>query len=180
MTGRSVVLRDGTSVVLRPMHDDDGERLVRFHATLSPETQYLRFFSGHARLSEQEVEWFTHVDRHQRDAFVALVDDEIVGVGRFDRLSSGADAEVAFVVTDRLQGRGLGKVLLAEIASRAAELGIERLVAETLLHNERMLAVFHHSGLPLSTRYADGVVHITMSVPVAEDRPVLPVTSRDG
>jgi RimJ/RimL family protein N-acetyltransferase len=167
VSAQSAVLRDGTIVGLRSMQDDDGERLVRFHSTLSPETQYLRFFSGHARLSAHEVEWFTHVDHSDREAIVATIEDEIVAVGRLDRLANRNEAEVAFVVTDRLQGKGLGGVLLRQLVARAGELGIERFVAETLAHNERMLAVFHHAGLPVTSRFSEGVVHVTLDLPAA-------------
>jgi GNAT superfamily N-acetyltransferase len=164
-TGRlaeAVVLRDGTTVGLRAMRADDGDRLVRFHESLSVESQYRRFLSSHAHLSEREVDRFTHVDHVHREAVVALVDGEIVGVGRLDGLPGTADAEVAFVVADRFQGRGLGTALMAAVASRAARLGIERLVADTLLHNDRMLAVFRHAGLPVSTRFEDGLVRVEL------------------
>jgi GNAT superfamily N-acetyltransferase len=162
--GEPVELRDGSVVHLRLMGDDDGERLVRFHATLSPESQYLRFFSNHSRLSEREVQWFTHVDHCHRDAFVAVLDGEIVGVGRLDLVPGPGDAEAAFVVTDRWQGLGLGGALLRRVIARADELGVDRLVADTLMGNHRMLAVFHHCGLPITTRFEEGVVHITMTV----------------
>jgi GNAT superfamily N-acetyltransferase len=157
-----VALRDGTAVVIRPMREDDGDRLVAFHESLSPETRYLRFFSTHAHLSTREVDWFTHVDHHRREALVAELDGAIVGVGRFDRMGARGDAEVAFVVADRLQGQGLGSVLMTRVADRAAALGVTRLVADTLLHNDRMLAVFRHSGRPVATRFVDGLVHVTI------------------
>jgi RimJ/RimL family protein N-acetyltransferase len=162
--GETLALRDGTVVHLRMMGADDGERLVRFHATLSPESQYLRFFSNHSLLSEREVTWFTHVDHCHRDAFVVVLDGEIVGVGRLDRVPGRGDAEVAFVVTDAFQGQGLGGALLRRIIARADELGVDRLVADTLLVNHRMLAVFHHCGLAVATSFEDGVVHVTMTV----------------
>jgi RimJ/RimL family protein N-acetyltransferase len=165
--GEPAVLRDGTTVTLRPMRDDDGDRLVSFHESLSPETQYRRFFSSHAHLSAREVDWFTHVDHARREAIVAVLDGEIVGVGRFDRIDGTVDAEVAFVVSDRFQGRGLGGVLMAGVAARASVLGIERLVAETMLHNDRMLAVFHHAGLPMSSCLVDGIVAVQLTLPVA-------------
>src|SRR4051812_50125167 len=89
----AAVLRDGTSVELRPIRNDDGERLLRFHHSLSAETQYLRFFGAHPRLSEHEVEWFTHVDHRNRDAIVAVADGELLAVARLDRLpaSTGGD-----------------------------------------------------------------------------------------
>ena len=160
-----LTLRDGTAVAVRPMHEADGDRLVRFHESLSAETQYRRFFSSHAHLSAHEVDWFTHVDHVHREALVATVDDDIVGVGRFDRLPGTSDAEVAFVVADGFQGRGLGTVLMGLVADRAGALGVERLVADTLLHNDRMLAVFHHAGLPTASRFVDGVVNVTLTLP---------------
>jgi GNAT superfamily N-acetyltransferase len=157
-----VVLRDGTTVALRAMRAEEGDRLVRFHESLSVESQYRRFLSSHAHLSAREVDRFTHVDHVHREALVAVLDGEIVGVGRLDGLPGTADAEVAFVVADDLQGRGLGTALMAAIAARAARLGIERLVADTLLHNDRMLAVFRHAGLPVSTRFEDGLVRVEL------------------
>ena len=90
------------------MHADDAASLLRFHHTLSPETTHLRFFAVHPELSEAELHRFTNVDHRDREAIVATVADEIVGVARFDRLEVSTDAEVAFVVADSWQGRGLG------------------------------------------------------------------------
>jgi GNAT superfamily N-acetyltransferase len=158
------VLRDGTVVVVQRMVDDDGERLVRFHASLSVESQYLRFFGSHTHLTEREVDRFTHVDHLDREAYVAVLDGEIVGVGRFDRLAGGCEAEMAFVVTDGLQGRGLGAALLQRVIAGAADAGIDRLLAETMLHNRRMLNAFRHAGPPIRTCLDDGFVHVTMSL----------------
>jgi GNAT superfamily N-acetyltransferase len=159
-----VVLRDGTVVVVQRMAGDDGERLVRFHASLSVESQYLRFFGSHTRLTEREVDRFTHVDHRDREAYVAVLDGEIVGVGRFDRLAGGDEAEVAFVVTDRLQGRGLGSALIQRVMAGAIDAGVDRLLAETMLQNHRMLSAFRHAGPPVTTRLEDGIVHVTMSL----------------
>jgi RimJ/RimL family protein N-acetyltransferase len=159
-----VVLRDGTTVRLRPMHSSDAAGLERFHSTLSPETTYLRFFSVHPWLSEQEVYHFTHVDHTVREAIVATAGDEIVGVARFDRLNDPMEAEAAFVVADRWQEMGLGTALFQRLADRARALGVARLVAEVLPHNRRMLAVFHHAGLPVRSEIRDGVVHLILDL----------------
>ena len=160
----TVELRDGTVVDLIPMRPADAERLVRFHHRLSPETTYLRFFSFHPELSNDELYRFTHVDHRDREAVVAVAAGEIVGVARFDRLERGADAEVAFVVADSWQGRGLGTLLFEQLARRARQVGIARFVAETFAHNHPMLAVFHHAGLPVTKRYEDGVVHLAIDL----------------
>lgn len=158
----TVALADGTTAQLRPMQVDDAAGLLRFHRTLSTETTYLRFFSVHPRLSEYELERFTHVDHRDREAIVATIDDEIVGVARFDRLDNPQAAEVAFVVTDRWQGHGLGSALLRELARRARQAGVARFVADTLPYNSKMLRVFHDAGLPMTSKLRDGVVHLVI------------------
>ena len=161
-----IQLRDGTEIHLHAMHGDDAEALLHFHHQLSPETTYLRFFAVHPELSSRELEYFTHVDHSDREAIVATVDDEIVGVARFDRLPGGSEAEAAFVIADVWQGEGLGSVVFERLAARARELGVERLTAEVLLHNRRMLNLFHHSGLPVTARLQDGVVHVVLDLGV--------------
>ena len=149
---------------LRPMAGDDEARLLRFHAQLSRETTYSRFFSVHPELSPAEVYRFTHVDHLGREAFVAVDDeDEIVGVGRYDRLADGA-AEVAFVVRDDWQGQGVGRALFDAVAERARAVGITRLVAETQIDNQRMLSVFRHAGLPERERFAHGVKAVELDL----------------
>ena len=148
-------------VVMRP---EDAERLLRFHDTLSSETTYLRYFSFHPELRPQELYRFTHVDHRDREAVVAVVAGEIVGVARFDRLETPADAEVAFVVADSWQGRGLGTLLFERLAQRARHLGIERFIAQTLAHNARMLAVFHHVGLPVTQRRDAEIIHLVIDL----------------
>lgn len=158
-----VTLRDGSRVAVVPMQPTDSVRLMRFHATLSPETTYSRFFSVHPELSSKELHRFTHVDHHDREAIVALADDEIVAVARFDLLNA-TDAEVAFVVADSWQGRGIGSLLLGRLARRATEIGVVRFVADTLPTNQRMLTVFRHADLPIWERIEEGVVHLTLSL----------------
>lgn len=159
-----VALRDGTRLEVRPMHRTDAGRLVRFHHTLSPETIRLRFFTFHPELSPRELDRFTHVDHRDREALVAVVDDEIVAVARYDLQPHGASAEVAMVVADGWQGRGLGTVLFRALVERARAVGIDRFVADTLGDNHRMLKVFNHAGLPIAHRFEDGLVHLTMEL----------------
>ena len=159
-----LVLRDGTEVELRPMRSSDAGRLLRFHHTLSLDTTYLRFFSFHPELTAGEVHRFTHVDHHDREAVVAVVAGEIVAVARFDREPDGTSAEAAFVVADAWQGRGLGTLLMAHLVGRARDVGIERLTAQTLAHNHRMLRVFERSDHPVTTRMGGGVVDVEIDL----------------
>jgi GNAT superfamily N-acetyltransferase len=165
----SYVLRDGTPVTVRPIAPSDDERLNRFHATLSAETTRMRFFSVHPNLSRRETERFTDVDHVNREAFVVLVDDEIIGVGRYERLTDPLDAEVAFVVADRWQGFGVGPILLRQLTDCARAVGIRRLVAETLAENRRMLDMFAHAGLPITRTMAQGIVSVAMTLDDSAD-----------
>ena len=166
-------LRDGTAVTVRPISTNDDERLVRFHESLSPESTRMRFFSVHPHLSNHETARFTNVDHHDREAWVALIDDDIIGVGRYERLANPQDAEIAFVVADRWQGLGVGPILLGQLTECARAVGIRRFVAETLAENHHMLDMFTHAGLPTTTSMRRGVVTVTLSL-------VAPIPSDDG
>ena len=155
----------GRPLVVRPMDPCFGEALVGFHETLSPATIRNRFFAVHPHLSAAEVVRFATVDHDDREAFVVLDGGEIVAVARFDRLGPGsARAEVAFVVADAWQHHGVGAALLVRLAARARQLGITELVAETLVTNAAMQAVFRNSGLPCTTHFEDGVVQLSVVV----------------
>jgi acetyl coenzyme A synthetase (ADP forming)-like protein len=163
-----VVLLDGGTVHVRPMRPDDGEALVAFHERLSEDTVYSRFFSAKPRLSAAEVEHFTHVDHNARVALVAELGDQIVAVARYDRTKEEREAEVAFVVADEHQGRGIATVLLEHLAAAARERGITRFVAETLIGNRRMLDVFRTAGFDEAARYDEGVVHVDLAIEPTE------------
>jgi acyl-CoA synthetase (NDP forming)/GNAT superfamily N-acetyltransferase len=167
-----VVLRDGSTVHLRPIRPSDADRIRALHGRLSAETIYFRFFSPLATLSPKMLDRFVHVDYVDRFALIALLADDIVAVGRYERLPSGAglggDAEVAFLVDDAHQGRGIATVLLEYLAARAAEVGITRFLADTLPENTRMLRVFHEAGFDDQRTFADGVVRVVFSIQPTE------------
>src|SRR4051812_4881077 len=125
------LLADGTVVAIRPIQPADSDRLVRFHGRLSPETTRLRFFNHHPRLQDREVERFTNVDHVSRDALVAQLDDEIIGVARYDSAVGADEAEAAFVVEDRWQGTGVGTLLFDHLVGVARSRGIRRFTAVT-------------------------------------------------
>ena len=168
MTARPVVHALRADVTVRPIEPDDVDRLLAFHAQLSIDTTYLRFFSVHPRLSDAEVHRFTHVDHHDREAIVAMDDNEIVGVARFDQLGDGR-AEAAFVVRDDWQNHGVGHTLIVRLARRAQEEGVRQLVAETMANNARMLAVFRGAGLVERASFRDGVMWVELDLPRSEE-----------
>jgi acyl-CoA synthetase (NDP forming)/RimJ/RimL family protein N-acetyltransferase len=158
-----VVLADGGTVHLRPITPDDADRLRAMHARLSPDTIYLRFFSMVRTLSARDVERLTTVDHDDRAALVAVLRDEIVGVVRYGR-TGDADAEVAIVVEDAHQGRGLGPVLLEHLAAAGEERGIERFTASVLPSNRRMIEVFTSAGFEIERHLADGYVELSYPI----------------
>jgi GNAT superfamily N-acetyltransferase len=158
------VTRDGMVLRIRPIDGSDEDRLVAFHATLSEESIYFRFFSAHPKLTPSEIHRFTHVDGDSRAALVVLDEDRIVAVGRYDRLGSGTEAEVAFVVSDPYQHHGLATALLDRLAVIARAHGIETFVALTLPDNHRMRRVFVDAGYDVHSEFRDGNVVVTFGV----------------
>jgi len=157
-------LRDGSEFRFRPIRMTDGEAMTAFHDSLSPRSVYRRFFSAHPRLSVGEVERFTHVDYVDRMAFVVTDEDRIVAVGRYERLPETDEAEVAFVVTDAYQHRGIGSRLLVHLAEAARGNGIAQFHAQTLSENRDMLSVFLASGYPVTTTSEAGTVTVRFPI----------------
>ncbi len=150
-----VVAADGGTVHLRPIRMSDADALVALHAGLSIRTRYLRYFSAYPRIPERDLYRFTHVDHHDRVALVVLLGDEIIAVGRYERTPGTDEAEVAFVVADAHQGRGIGSVLLEHLAAAARECGIKRFTAVVLAENLAMINVFRDAGYE-ATRHIEG------------------------
>ena len=159
-----VATADGGTVHVRPITPDDAGRLIAFHQRQSPESIYFRFFSARPRLSAAEVRRLTTVDHHERMAFVALLDDELIGVGRYDALRESDDAEVAFFIDDAHHGRGLATILLEYLAAAARDNGIRTFFAHVLPSNRRMLSVFREAGFGVATRFADGVIEVRFDI----------------
>ncbi|HEU4489911.1 MAG TPA: GNAT family N-acetyltransferase [Jiangellales bacterium] len=158
-----VVLSDGATAHLRPITPEDAERLVTFYARVSDESKYYRFFAPYPTLTDRDVENYTHVDHDERVAFILLVGDEMIAVGRYDRVGP-KEAEVAFLVEDAHQGRGVGSVLLEHLAQAARERGIRRFVADVLPRNRKMITVFRDAGYTIDNTMEDGVIHLRFEI----------------
>jgi RimJ/RimL family protein N-acetyltransferase len=152
--------------VVRPIGPDDTERLIAAHDQLSPEARRLRFFRPHPVLSEEEATHFTHVDHLDREAYVATLDDQIVAVGRYDRVGP-AEAEVAIVVGDAFQGHGLAKRLLDELGHHARQVGITTFVADTMGDNRPAIALMRQWAPERKATFDSGFLHFEMTIPAA-------------
>jgi acyl-CoA synthetase (NDP forming)/RimJ/RimL family protein N-acetyltransferase len=159
-----VVLADGGTAHVRPIQPSDADRLVALHGRLSPESIRYRYFAPHPRLSQREVERFTQVDHHDRVALVAVLGDDLIAVSRYERVPGTDMAEVAFVVDDAHQRRGLAAVLLEHLAAAAAERGIRRFEADVLPDNMRMARVFTDAGYRPSRSYDEDSVHFVFPI----------------
>lgn len=163
-----VVLRDGGTARIRPITADDADRLVSFYEQVSDESKYYRFFAPYPRLSAKDVHRFTHHDFVDRVGLAATVGGEFIATVRYDRIdaeglpASGPanEAEVAFLVQDAHQGRGVASALLEHIAAVARERGIRRFAAEVLPANSKMIKVFTDAGYTQKRSFEDGVVRL--------------------
>lgn len=158
-----VVLRDGATAHIRPIVPDDAGLLVAFYGRVSEESKYFRFFAPYPRLSDRDVARFTQVDYAGRLALIVSVASEMIAVGRYEQTSADA-AEVAFLVEDRHQGRGLGQLLLEHLAQAAREQGITRFTAEVLPDNRKMMSVFTEAGYHVARAFQDGVVGVVFDI----------------
>ena len=148
---------------VRPIRPSDAAALVSFHALLSPDTIYRRYFSPRPTLTEQDVERFTTVDYQDRFAVVAVSDEAIVAVARYEKDGSDS-AEVAFVVSDSYQAHGMGSLLLEQLVAAAVERGITQFHADTLVDNVAMQRVFRDARYEVRSSVAAGVVHVDLSL----------------
>jgi acetyl coenzyme A synthetase (ADP forming)-like protein len=157
-----VVLRDGSTVHVRPARPADAPEVERLLKGLSDRSRWLRFFSGYPDLTKA-VQWATEVDYERRYGLVATsgADGRVVGHAGFERQPDHPDrAEVALEIVDALQGKGLGTILLGQLAEAANQLGIQVLDAEVLAENHQMVKVFRDCGFPVRTHSLSGYLLI--------------------
>ncbi|MBP0453566.1 GNAT family N-acetyltransferase [Kitasatospora sp. RG8] len=162
-----ILLRDGGTARIRPITPADAGRLVEFYEQVSDQSKYFRFFAPYPRLSDKDVRRFTHHDFVNRVGLAVVIRDRFIATVRYDRIDAdgrpsdtGTDAEVAFLVQDAHQGRGVASALLEHIAAVAQERGIRRFQAEVLPENRKMVKVFTDAGYTQHRSFADGVVHL--------------------
>ncbi len=162
-------LRNGTPIVIRAVRTDDRERVRTAFGKLERETIYTRFFTYKDALTEKEIKDATEVDFDRTVALVVTTvengEEVAIGGGRYvayDAADGSRAAEVSFTIEEDYQGQGLASRLLAHLAAIARTKGVQRFEAEVLPQNTAMLKVFEKSGLPMTKRRGDGVVHVEM------------------
>lgn len=160
------MLHDGTVVSFRPISPDDVGALKRFHRRLSRRSVYLRGFAGSLReLPDRKAGRLTHLD--DGFALVALDPertDEIIAVVLYVRESGADRAELAALVEDRWQGKGLGLGLMRALIEVARREGIEGLWGVVLPENTRMLSLLRNLELPKRTYLKNGLVYVELNL----------------
>jgi acetyltransferase len=170
---KPVILTDGTPVTLRPIRPEDESALTALYERLSPQTAYQRFFTVMRRLPPDWAHILANVDYDRRMAIAAISPDgELIGVARYVYDERAHEAEIAIVIEDRWQGRGLGKLLLGDLIGYAAGRGIRRLRAYVLADNLRMLNLIRRGTRILERKLESGVVTLLLA-PLGHPEPAV-------
>jgi acetyltransferase len=160
-------MKDGTPVTIRPIRPEDEPGMVRFHETLSERSVYYRYFhmmNLEQRTTHERLRRICFIDYDREMVLVAerrnseTGESEILGVGRMSKVQWINEAEVAVLVSDKWQGRGLGKELLARLLIVGANEKLDRLTAEILPDNRDVMHVCEKLGFSLEHSLEDEVV----------------------
>ena len=162
-------LASGESLSVRPVRHDDDELEEAFVRALSLESRYQRMLSGGTKVTPEWIESMTHIDYHRHMAFAVttMVDDveKFVGVGRYVVDASTLTADVALVLADAWQGRGLGRRLLATLLGHAQIVGVHEAAGVVLATNVAMLRLARSMGFAVNAEPDDAtVVRITLDL----------------
>jgi acyl-CoA hydrolase/GNAT superfamily N-acetyltransferase len=162
----TTVLDDGTLISFRPIHPTDEPATRDLFYSLSQETVYYRYMSHMKRIPRKQMQNFVYVDHRNEVAVVGTVPDasgeEIIVIGRYYLDPKTNRAEVAFVVRDDWQNKGIGGFVLKHLVNIAKRNGIAGFTAEVMRDNKPMQAVINHSGLKVRSNLREGVHHFEM------------------
>lgn len=164
-----VALRDGSTAHIRPVRPEDEGAILDFLAALSEQSRYFRFFSGAVDLRRAATS-AVDVDYQDRFGLLATSGEHPVVEGQATYLRIDPDrAEIAFAVADAFQGRGLGTILLGQLAEAAHQNGITTFEARVLPENHRMVEVFRESGFPVAMRSEPGEIVVEFPTALTPD-----------
>ena len=161
-------LKDGTRVTIRPIRPEDEPAMVHFHETLSERSVYYRYFhliNLEQRTTHERLTRICFIDYDREMALVAerrnpaTGESEILGVGRMSKVFGANEAEIAVLISDAWQGRGLGKELLSRLLIVGADEKLDRLTADILADNRDVQRLCEKLGFSLKHSLEDDVVH---------------------
>jgi acyl-CoA synthetase (NDP forming)/RimJ/RimL family protein N-acetyltransferase len=162
------MLTDGTVVHVRPIRPSDAELEHQFILRVGPRSMYQRFFLAKKDLTPEELRYFTTVDYEDRMALIVLDGERMVAVGRYDVVeepeTQGRTAEVAFLVEDEYQGRGIGSTLLQHLTTYARLQGVTGFNAFVLADNFGMMRLFRSSGYRVQRALEEDVYRVEFPI----------------
>jgi GNAT superfamily N-acetyltransferase len=162
--------RIGTEISIRVATPSDSEKLRGMFCRTSSESIYRRFQLPYPEVPEWMIALMLGADHHDKGSLVAVTEEEVVGHAMYARLGDGTEAEIAIIVEDKWQSKGVGMSLLSELAQRARLRGVETFSAEVLATNRPMLglaAMFAGADYAM----ADGVCHVRMPLQTRDSAP---------
>jgi acyl-CoA synthetase (NDP forming)/RimJ/RimL family protein N-acetyltransferase len=169
-----VLLADGGVVHLRPVRPEDADAVRAMHGRLSQESVENRFSESTERVLERDLDTVLAADHDRLVVLVATLGDQVIGASYYHRSGAGDEAEVAFLIEDAHQGRGLGSIVLEHLAAIARESGVRRFTADVRPGNRAMTGVFREAGFDVEAEFEGGSVRLRMSVtPTPRSREVL-------
>ncbi|HXX59503.1 MAG TPA: GNAT family N-acetyltransferase [Dehalococcoidales bacterium] len=159
-----ILLKDGTTILLKPMRMEDAAKWTGFLNRLGPDRAYLKFPHGYPELDIENAQAFCTVDYYDTFAFTAVVhredEKDLVGVGKYLRMPDGHSAVVALVIEEDYQGRGLGTALMEQLSIVARKNEIDTFIVDVHEKNKRMLNLFRDYGYRVTSELRDGIFHI--------------------
>ena len=165
----NVVLRDGSTVLVRPARADDVSLVQDYLIALSEDSRQMRFWSPALDVTEYAART-VGVDHLNHLTLLALLGDEhMVGGAQCFREPGSARGEISLSVSDALQGQGLGSILVGHLAQAAREVGITTFTADVLPENHRMISVFRDSGFHPMIHSKPGVVEVTFPTEITAE-----------
>ena len=155
-------LRDGTEIFFRPVKPTDEPALAEMLYSLSEKSVKTRYMTGTMSFPHSDVQQLANIDYKKDLAIVGVVpgisDEEVVAIAQYFLDPETQSAEVAFLVQDEWQSRGMGTFLLDYISKVAQQRGVKKFIAKVLPNNKAMLSVFYNSGYKVNTKF-DGEVY---------------------
>jgi RimJ/RimL family protein N-acetyltransferase len=161
------LLSDDSQIEIRALRREDEADMLAAVGKTSAQSLQRRFFASKSHFSDKERAFFMNIDFNNHVALVALAQEEdrpvIVGGGRYVVFEPGR-AEMAFVVVDAWQGRGIGSILMRHLVKIAGDAGLQELTAEVLPENAAMLKVFGKCGFRPDPRRDPQTVHLVLKL----------------
>jgi len=150
------IASDGTEVIYRPIRPNDDDKIMAFYYGLSRDTVYFRFFSGRKNVPKSRIRDYTHIDYQKNFAMVVEYNEMIIGVGHFIVTGDPETAEMAVVMHDDWQRKGIGTHFLRYLILIAKDRGIKHIIATVLLENFKILKTIEKLGFKFSKKLEDG------------------------